>query len=638
MAKRPTRKSAALETSTSRFASARIVLGMPLLLASIAFLAYWPSLSSGFVYDARKEILEEGFITALSNLPAVLSFKVMGMGIILQDRPGQLLYMMLNAAVWGREPWGYHLTNNLLHAANTGLLYSLLRRLVAKEQIEQHSSSKAKINVAMIAVTLIFALHPLAVEPVAGISYCGDLLVLFFTLLALLAATAFRPDNFRHAILIGATGAACAFAAVICKESGLSTSLLLVAYWFLYRRSEPKRLWFFFLGAALTLTAVFMLALRASSLGSTNELVARLHFSPVGRDYLGGSFANVFLIQPRLWVLMMGKVIWPFDFSADYLLVDLKAPSLALSLVILVIVVSLQAGLAYKSKIGALGMACYWLSLITVSNFAPLYIIEADRFYYVAQAGVAMELLALLLLSVNTRRGFLFATISSFCLLVPLTFLTIQRQAVFANDLNLWSDTLRVSPHSSQAQLGLGWYYFQTGQVPAAIDHFNQALALKPSSSEVHYNLGVALAQNGQDDAAIDEYQQALNLNPNHAQAHYNLGNSLFEKGRLNDAIAQYQRALKINPNYSLAHNNLGSALLQSGQLDDAIVHFRQALAIDEANPDAHYNLGLALEQKGAIDEAIIQFQDAVQLNPGDSASQSSLAKAQEMAAHASGK
>ena len=96
---------------------------IPLALAAVTFLAYGPSLGSDFIYDARKEILEEGFITSLSNLPAVLSLQVLGMNIMLEDRPGQLLYMMLNAAVWGREPFGYHLCSNLLHATNVALLF-----------------------------------------------------------------------------------------------------------------------------------------------------------------------------------------------------------------------------------------------------------------------------------------------------------------------------------------------------------------------------------------------------------------------------------------------------------------------------------------------------------------------------------
>jgi hypothetical protein len=108
-------------------------LGSPLLLAAIAFLLYWPSLSSDFVYDARAEILDEGFITSISNLPTVLSFKVLGMPLMLGDRPGQILYLMLIAAVCGKTPFGYHLCSNLLHAVNVALLFVLLRRMAATE-------------------------------------------------------------------------------------------------------------------------------------------------------------------------------------------------------------------------------------------------------------------------------------------------------------------------------------------------------------------------------------------------------------------------------------------------------------------------------------------------------------------------
>src|ERR1700733_15802416 len=108
-------------------------LGLPLLLALITFIVYWPSLHSDFVYDARVEILEEGFITNPAYLPAVLSLKVLGLPLILGDRPGHLLFLMGNAALWGKEPWGYHLTCNLLHAPNVALLFVLLRRLAGTE-------------------------------------------------------------------------------------------------------------------------------------------------------------------------------------------------------------------------------------------------------------------------------------------------------------------------------------------------------------------------------------------------------------------------------------------------------------------------------------------------------------------------
>src|SRR5580700_2162680 len=81
---------------------------VPLLLAVITFVVYMPSLRSGFVYDAGWE-MEEGFLTSISNLPAVLSLKVLGMNLMLAGRPGQLFFMMLIAAIFGKASFGYHL-------------------------------------------------------------------------------------------------------------------------------------------------------------------------------------------------------------------------------------------------------------------------------------------------------------------------------------------------------------------------------------------------------------------------------------------------------------------------------------------------------------------------------------------------
>jgi len=644
--KKTTQTGASLLAPTSRHLLPGSFLGrgfqslwIPPLLAAVAFFAYWPSLKSDFVYDARVEILEEGFITSISNLPAVLSLKVLGMNLMLGDRPGQLLYLMLIAAVCGKEPFGYHLCSNFLHAANVAFLFLLLRRLIATEMARLTGSAFLKAQLAAVAATLIFALHPIAVEPVSGVNFSSDLLVTFFTLLGLLAATAFRPDNVRKALLMGGAGAFCAFAAVTCKESGMAAAPLLVVYWFLFRRGEAKAPWLCFLGAATALMAAF--------------LAVRFLFAPPSQthlEYLGGSFSHVFLMQPRLWVFMMGKLLWSAQLSADYTLGNLSGLSTPVAFVILIIVLGLQAWLAAKSRIGALGIAIYWLGLATVSNFMPLYRPLADRFYYLPLTGVALQLAALFLMTLRSRWGF-WAALAPFLLaILPLTALNFARQAAFTNDFSLWSDTLKVSPHSALARCSLGVALYQKKQLTEAMAQFQKALEIYPNYVEAHSDLGIALVQKGrideaiaelhkalqinpdfgqahnslalalvhkgQIDAAITEFQKALQIYPNYAEAHNNLGNLLFKMGRLDEAIAELQKALQINPHYTEALNNLGNTLLQKGQSDEAIAEYQKALGTNPDYAEAHNNLGNALDQKGRIDEAMAQYQKALEINP----------------------
>ena len=577
----------------------------PFLLAVVAFLAYLPSLQSDFVYDARLEILQEGFVTSLANLPAILSLKVLGSYLMGGFRPGEQLYLMLNAAVWGKEPFGFHLGSNLLHAANVALLFVLLRRFVATELTAKPRNEARKVLVALMAVTLLFALHPLAVESVAEVSYSSCLLVTFFTLLALIAATAFRPEDLREAGIIGSLGTLAVFAAVTCKESGLTAVLLLIAYRILFRRHEANGPWLLFLGASMAVTAAF--------------LAARFLLAPPGRDtytYLGGSFSQVFLIQPRLWVFMMGKLVWPTQLSADYTLENANGISTPLALVTLTVVVLLQGWLATRSRIGAMGVAFYWLGLVTVSNFVPLYRIVADRFYYLPLAGVSMQLLALLLLVLEHPRGFWTAVGLLFASTLPLTLLTLERQKVFKDESSLWSDTLRVSPFSWTARDNLGVAFLQKGEVDEAITQYQQALDVNPTYDKARNNLGFALLQKGAVDPAVAQFQKALAINPNYAEAHNNLGNALMQKGQGDEALSEYQKALALNPNYADAHYNLGQALWQMKRTDEATTEFRRTLEINPDHADAHNSLGIALAQKGEMDEAIVEYQAALEIDP----------------------
>ena len=506
-----------------------------LLLGMAAFAVYLPSLLSDFVYDARKEMLEEGFVTSLANLPAVLSLKVLNMDLMLASRPGEMVYLMGNAAVWGKDPFGYHLSSNLLHAANVALLFGLVLRLVRSEVGELAGGVKAQV-VAAVA-TLIFALHPMAVESVAEVSYSSSLLVTLFALGALWAATFFRAEDFRVVLLAGGVGVFCALAATTCKESGLAVAPVLLVYWLLFRRGEAMGPWVSFLGAALGVSVAF--------------LTLRFLYPPPGLDhldYLGGSLPGVFREQPRLWVFMMGKLVWPVGLSADYTMADVVGLSSGMALTVLAGVVALQGWLAARSRLGALGVAVYWLGLATVSNFVPLLHVTADRYYYLPLVGVAMQVAAVLLMTIRRGGVVWIGVLTVLVALGPLTWLTLERESVFASNLALWSDTVAASPQSETAHYGVGRALLEKGRTEEAIGELRKAIKLKPDDYEARNNLGVALVGKGETEAGIAEFEKTLALNPGSAQAHYNLGVTYFQEGAMEKARGEFEATLRLKP------------------------------------------------------------------------------------------
>ncbi|MGD0885158.1 MAG: hypothetical protein ABSA46_09855, partial [Thermodesulfovibrionales bacterium] len=96
-------------------------------------------------------------------------------------------------AVWGLNPMGHHLTNNILHAMNTFLVVLLCIKLLEmwKERSMPEAASpfldERRIMIAAGVTGLLFGLHPLHVESVAWVAERKDLLCGLFFLLSISA-------------------------------------------------------------------------------------------------------------------------------------------------------------------------------------------------------------------------------------------------------------------------------------------------------------------------------------------------------------------------------------------------------------------------------------------------------------------
>ena len=74
-----------------------------------------------------------------------------------------MLSHMLDCQLFGLKPWGHHLTNLLLHALNTALVFLLLRSMTGALW-------------RSLLVAALFGLHPLHVESVAWVAERKDVL------------------------------------------------------------------------------------------------------------------------------------------------------------------------------------------------------------------------------------------------------------------------------------------------------------------------------------------------------------------------------------------------------------------------------------------------------------------------------
>jgi tetratricopeptide (TPR) repeat protein len=171
---------------------------------------------------------------------------------------------------------------------------------------------------------------------------------------------------------------------------------------------------------------------------------------------------------------------------------------------------------------------------------------------------------------------------------------------------------LATDPKLVQAHVNLIRLYAQLGQPDKAEEHYRSALAVDPNLAELHHNYGVLLTGRGRSAEAIDAFRKAVELNPAHADAQNNLAYLLMTSGKPDEAAAHYRAALESRPQHRAAHFNLGRILVQQGNLREAIEHLEQTLLPeDEETPRCTYALGAAWARAGNREEALRYMREA---------------------------
>jgi tetratricopeptide (TPR) repeat protein len=558
------------------------------LLAVGTFALYWPALRNGFVnYD------DDSYVTANARVQSGLTaenFRWAFTHTVAGNwHPLTVLSHMLVCQFYGLNPFGHHLVNVLLHAANAALVFILLRRLTG-----------AVLRSAIMAA--LFAVHPLRVESVAWVAERKDVLSGFFGLLTLIAYAAYAGQSKVQGSKskVPYTLALLFFALGLMSKPMLVTwplVMLLLDVWPLRRIYDlPSAIYNlkplliekipFFLLATLAIIITFRVQQRGG-------VVATLQILPVGERV-----ANAFVSYCRY----LGKTFWPENLAVFYPLPDHLPPSLVAFAVVIVAGIcvascTLQvAGPKTSNHLFFTGWFWFVVTLLPVIGLVQVgQQAMADRYTYLPSLGILI-LIVWGAAEIFRRR------------LPQLTWLPAAASAA----------AIAACCILTHRQIS----FWQDGEAL-----FRHSIAVTEENYVAHNNLGVALNEKHDTAGAMSEYQECLRLEPNFAPGHMNLGDTLDALGRRDDAIAEYRRALELDPQNDSAHNNLGVALFGQGRSDEAIAQFQAELRLQPDNFGAHNNLGGALYTLGRVNEAIEQFREAVRLKPDYADARVNLAK-----------
>jgi len=488
-------------------------------MALVAAILFAPACWFGFVYDARCQILTDTFLFQTRHWFDVLSCRVLAMDVLDFNRPLQLASLMLDAAVWGHEPFGFHLTSVLLHAANAALVWLVVREFlgispvdrepgrVSDDEVAIGSGSQRQIRLALaMAATAVFAVHPLMAEAVCEPTYREDQLVTFFSLLALLLAMG--HDGSRAGFDAGrALGCivSCALG-IAAKESAVATPLLLATFWWLFRRNDEGRFWPLVV-AGSTLVVTLFLAMRFV----LDPTPAAINDEQPG--YPGGSLGTAMLILPRILAFYAQLIVAPVNLCADYGGESIRHLSLATAVAALMGVAAAAALAARRDRRLLFAYAMILLPLVPVANIVPIFRPFADRYLYFPLAGVALVLACLgdgHWLAERLRRPALVGVLAA---VVVFALVCRERQQVWADSLSLWNDTLAKNPGSPTAAINAAMAFSDADLLNEAEAAAQRAILLTGGNAVSFYGtLALILDKQGRPEVAGRALKKAMEI------------------------------------------------------------------------------------------------------------------------------
>ncbi|MBN1900733.1 tetratricopeptide repeat protein [Candidatus Sumerlaeota bacterium] len=503
------------------------------ILIAVVFLAFGNSLFHQFTYDDHKGIEGNRSIESLRNLDLLFSKKYFNIFGERSYRPVVTASYFFDHFLWGKRPFGYHLTNVLLHAFASLTFYFFLSYFFRE-------------RMARLFAALLFSLHPAVCEPVNSISFREDILAGLFVLMTLLLFLSKRPASPLHLCLGVFTG----LFALFSKESALPLFIICLLFFVLYKKesgSYLKRALPFLILQFFIL--IFYVIIRFKIMVPDEEWNTRL---------LGGSASAAMAHSGFLFSKTWFTFIFPFHLNADYAFWNIKGAltpySIGGALFICGYLILLM--FFYKKRHNRIFIGLIWILLFFIpsSNLIPLTNPFAERYLYLALPGFAIlggflyESILLNIKAQNERRKNILSLGIPTIFLMLLAFLSINRNLVWSTDKTLWESTLEREPDSVRALNGVGLVMIQKWRLEKAAELFQHALALDPLDYEVRNNLAVAHIRDGKPDLAKSELEKALRIKPDYAAAHYNLGRLYLSEGEegLEKARRHLMRALEL--------------------------------------------------------------------------------------------
>jgi hypothetical protein len=339
--------------------------------------------------------------------------------------------MVLDKALWGITPFGFHLSNIVLNALSTVCAYWFSLLLFGVFGYER------RYGAAFIA-GLLFALYPMHVESVSWVSGRSDVLCALFFFLALI----FHILSLRKTGLIVLTTA---FFTLSLSSKEVAVVFPVTALVFdLINRSEGRK------------ANILRYAVYASVLALFFYLKGRtyVNFPELSNVRLPGGTPGLADVSPASeifgavnvvlasYMYYFTKLVFPYTFNAF----AAKAPGGPVYVISSVVAFGLLAlGVFYsvKKRSSVCAFALLWIPvtllpsvLLALTDIPSASV--AERYLYIPSAGLSLLLAWVFTSAPVSGRGRSALLAAAFILAASYLVFTVDRQRVWRNSVSLW--------------------------------------------------------------------------------------------------------------------------------------------------------------------------------------------------------
>lgn len=542
-------------------------LKISLLIAFIVLVVYAKAVDNGFVnfddplYVTNNSMVQagfswEGFKRAWTSTDLASNW-----------HPVTWLSHMIDASLYGLDPFGHHLTNVLWHALNAVVMFLVLNALFA-----------APAWVGLF--TVLWAVHPLRVESVAWVAERKDLLSFFFWMLSIEAYRRYRagPSVGRYAAV-----ALLMFLGLASKPMVVTLPFVLVLLDIWPLRHIPVDVPPGQFAKAIGRSLLEKLPLIALCLGvSIATLVVQRNSGAVTPADAVSLVNRLSTVAYGYWSYLF-NTIWPTYLAAYYpygftqMTYD--------GIIVAVLAITVVTWMIWRARRSEPWLLVGWLWFL--GTLVPVIgIIQAgdqafaDRYTYIPHVGLVLILLGALRVAPGDGGRIRRRMLAAFGGLgVVFGLLTLRQIQYWSDSTTLWTRVSDVAPPNYKGLHNLAMSYYELRDFVPATALFLHHVKKNPQDTAAYRGLGASLSRLARHQEANEAFAKALELNDSDSVTYGEYGRALYRQGNFGEAVVMLEKSIALKPAGLRYRFDLALSLLDAGHADKARVAFDEAVA-----------------------------------------------------------